>query len=360
MKILHITDLVNSNGNGVAVAVSYYVKYEKYKADVAVYNLNSSFECEIDNIYTKYVYSDISLLPNGFNRPDIVIFNEVYKRNYLKIYKYCLKNNIPYIIVPHGCLVAVAQKKKKMKKFLGNLLFFNRFIKKSSAIQFLNISEKNDTYFKYSNYIISGNGVDEFLNKEKVKITGKDLIYIGRYSIYHKGLDMLVKVCSNNASWFRNNKVKVQLYGRTSGNDLKKLEKIVEFNKIDDILIINGPVYKDDKRNILNKAYGFIQISRHEGQPMGIVEALALGIPCIVTSGTTFAEFVNHNNCGIGVSFDEIEIFDAIKKIYSSNDIRNSYSINAIDATKKYFSWDKIISKLLDDYELIIMNNGGR
>lgn len=354
MKILHISDIVNPNGNGVAVAMSYYLKYEEKYEDVAVYNLNKDFSCECKKIFNKSNFNSISLLPNGFNKPDLVVFNEVYKKEYLKIYKYCLKNNIPYIIIPHGCLVKIAQNKKRIKKILGNLLFFNKFIKNAIAIQFLNNEEKENTKIKYKNYIISGNGVDDFEKENINNENEKELIYIGRYSIYHKGLDMLAKICNDYSSWFRNNKVKIILYGRSSTNDLEILNELIKKYKIKDILIVNGPVYGGEKRNVLTSSYAFIQTSRHEGQPMGIVEAMALGLPCIVTEGTNFSNFINEHKCGIGVKFDSLEIFNAIKKICMSNELRNDYAKNSIKSAKDYFSWNKIIKNLDSNYKSII------
>ena len=87
---------------------------------------------------------------------------------------------------------------------------------------------------------------------------------------------------------------------------------------------------------------------------MGIVEALALGIPCIVTKGTNFADFVNETKSGIGVNFDDKEIFNAIKKIYINKNERQKYALNAINSTKKYFYWEQIINELLVEYEKII------
>ena len=353
MKILHITDIYNPSGNGVAVAVKYYLKYESKNNEIAIYNLNSNIETNIKNVFNKKDYNSINNLPMNFDKPDLVIFNEVYKKEYIKLYKYCLKNKIKYIIIPHGCLVDTAQKRKKLKKIIGNTLLFNKFIKNATAIQFLNIDEKNKSKFRYKKAIISGNGVDDFSERPSNNYCN-DLVYIGRYSIYHKGLDKLVDICVQNKKWFIDNNIKIQLYGRTSANDLDILNKMIKENKIENIIIVNGAVFGDEKKKILLNSYAFIQISRHEGQPMGIVEALALGIPCIVTKGTNFADFVNETKSGIGVNFDDKEIFKAIKKIYINKNERQKYALNAINSTKKYFYWEQIINELLVEYEKIV------
>lgn len=36
----------------------------------------------------------------------------------------------------------------------------------------------------------------------------------------------------------------------------------------------------------------FIQTSRHEGMPMGLLEALSIGVPCLVTVGTSLGHII--------------------------------------------------------------------
>ena len=350
MIILHITSISNPSGNGVAVAVNEYVKYESKYAKVGLYNLEG-------NIYNNFCdsfdgnYKNIQDLPKPFCKPDLVIFNEVYKPKYILLYKECLERNIKYVIIPHGCLVKEAQKKHKIKKIIGNMLLFNRFIMNANAIQYLNENEKQKSKrFKCKKVIISGNGIN-VNNKKKNKYTNYNFIYIGRYSIYVKGLDLLLLICKNNKKWFKENNVKIELYGRDSLNGMSQLKKLVDKYDLNEILTINNSVFGKEKEKILLNSYCFIQLSRHEGQPMGIIESLSYGLPCIVTKGTAFGEYVNENDCGFGCLFDANDIFDKIKYIYNNKSERNIQSKNAIKSIKKDFDWDNIISKLVEEYK---------
>ena len=142
MNILHITDIANPEGNGVAVAVENYAKYLSLKANVAIFCLDGNIGDNKVLTYNYSKYDKIENLPKPYSKPDIVVFNEVYKPKYIKLYKECLKNSIPYVIIPHGCLVKGSQNEKKIKKNIGNLLLFNKFIRNACAIQFLNKNEK--------------------------------------------------------------------------------------------------------------------------------------------------------------------------------------------------------------------------
>ena len=354
MIILHVTDLIKAEGNGVAVAVNNYVKYESKDNEVAVYNLDNPIQNDDIKLFNYKEYNKIIELPEPFCHPDIVVFNEVYKPKYIKLYEECVKKNIKYIIIPHGCMVKEAQKKHALKKFIGNMFFFNKFIKNADAIQFLNENESKNSHLKYNKCIIAGNGVEKPRYKNNSDGINKDLIFIGRYEIKHKGLDLLVRICIDNYKWFKDNNIKVQLYGRDSGNELKILNQMICDNNVDDVLIVNGPVYGNDKEKILKKAYAFVQCSRYEGQPMGIIEALSVGVPCIVTYGTYLGEFIHKNECGIACSFSTNEVFEAIKQVVMNCELRNQFAKNAYEKSNVEFSWDTVIEETLNKYNEII------
>ena len=353
MVILHITDILNAKGNGVAVAVNNYTIYESKNNDVGLYNLDDTIENCNCKSFSYDNYKKILNLPKPFCQPDLVIFNEVYKPKYMKLYKECLKNNIDYIIIPHGCLVKESQNKHKLKKMICNFLLFNRFIKKANAIQFLNKEEKVNSNFKYKRFIIAGNGVAAPSFKNEFKDELKNIVFIGRYNIKIKGLDLLVKVCSENYRWFVENNVRIELYGRDTLNNLIKLKEIVEELNISKIFIINDAVYDSKKYDVLKNAYAFIQLSRHEGQPTGILEALSIGVPCIVTYGTNLGDYVKNNECGIACNFDSKEVFNAICKIVNNENLRRMYSNNSYNKSNVDFCWDTIIENTLNEYKKV-------
>lgn len=350
MKILHVTSIDDPNGNGVAVAVGHYYEYEKKMADVAIYNMENNF-IKSEFSYDAAKYKDISSLPNGFNKPDLIVFNEVYKLTYLKLYKECVNKNIPYIIVPHGCLTREAQKKSRIKKKIANPLLFEKFIHNALAIQYLNIDEMKKSIVKDKKYIIAGNGI--IPKNEKNLAKNKDFVYIGRYSIKHKGLDLIADMVAYHKEWFLENKVQIRLYGRDSDNDYIKLARIVEKKSISDVMILGEAAYGDAKKHIMLDAYAFIQPSRWEGQPMGVLDALSYGLPCVVTYETTFGEYVNDNKCGIGIDFDSEELFNAIEKMSEDRKFRDECAKNTI-AIERDYDWENVTKKCLSEYRGLI------
>lgn len=353
MVILHVNDNAKRTGSGVAVVVPKYIMFEKEYANVALYDLNNISETDA---YETFFYSDydcISRLPSPYNKPDLVVFHEVYKKKYLKLYKECLKNNIKYIVVPHGCLTKEAQKMKFIKKMVANFLFFGSFLKNSSCIQFLSIGEKKQSKYNKLNSIISGNGIDliDFENKPK---TPFNFIYIGRYAINHKGIDMLLKACKLNHEWMKKNNIRLDMYG--NGIETGAIKNIVREYGIDDVCIINGPVFGKEKSKLLSDSNVFIQTSRLEGQPVGIIEALCCGLPCIVTPGTNFCDYVEEKNVGYICDFDEKSIASCMKESFINRDKLNEKSKNAKINCNKDFNWKSIIKDTMVKYQKLVNN----
>ena len=112
MVILHIARIGTNPANGVHVAVPLHIQAQAQFAQVGLVNLSNidvlgdlQFEYKGGKDFPDY-------LPAPFNKPDIVVFQEVNCIEYIKLYKRLLKKNVPYIIVPHGEITCTALRKK--------------------------------------------------------------------------------------------------------------------------------------------------------------------------------------------------------------------------------------------------------
>lgn len=351
LTILHVISVDNPEGNGVYAAVKNYIKYENKMAKVGLLDIKGKI-LDINNTFNYKDHRSISSLEGPFKQPDIVIFNEVYVKEYIQLYKECLKRKIPYIIIPHGCLTRSAQKRKYIKKAVANVLVFNNFINNAKAIQFLNEYEQKNSKKVRVKSIIHGNGIenvkDNHVFPEKINVT-----YIGRYSINHKGLDILFNSIKENIEYIKDKNINVNIYGRDSVNTIDEINNLAKSIGISDIVKINSPIYGVKKDEVLKNTTIFVQTSRYEGQPMGIIEALSYGIPCLVTYETSFGKIVNNHHCGIGTKLCVSEIAHAFRNLIEKKDI-NMMSRNAIKLIRDNYTWESVLRSTVAEYEGII------
>jgi glycosyltransferase involved in cell wall biosynthesis len=112
---------------------------------------------------------------------------------------------------------------------------------------------------------------------------GGYLAWIGRYDPTHKGLDLLVEAL---ASLPPDRRPRVRLRGYDYRHGLDRLRSLVAAQPgLTGWIDVGGPISGRAKREFLLDADGYLLPSRWESHSVALLEALALGMPSLV-SGT--------------------------------------------------------------------------
>ena len=299
-------------------------------------------------------YGSLSLknLPIPFDNPDVVIFEGMYDSfKEISFSRILRKVRIPYIIVPRGSLTYLAMHNgSRLKKEVAHKLFYDKYIKGALAIQYLTNREYEDSKYRFDGtHFILPNGIyPSNIIKEHFSNEGVHAVFIGRFDAYHKGLDLLVEACKEEKDYLKSKGFQLYLYGTETQDWHHLKENVSKWG--DDFIHINSAVVGKEKEKVLLSSDVFVMTSRFEGHPMGLVEALAYGLPCLVSEGTNMAGEISEYNAGWTCKPEISSIKNALHSIFDDRDCLSEKGKNALKLSSLY-NWDKLAKKFHNQVE---------
>lgn len=355
MVVLHIATIRNNPCDGICVAVPQHIRAQAQWASVGFCNVWEERIHGLEDLQLPFAAPfQLEALPGDFSEPDLVVFHDVYRPPFLTISRQLRKKRIPYVIIPHGCLRREAQRKKWLKKKLGNLLLFNRFIRGAVAIQCLSELELRETDFGKRKFVGTNGITIPEKYKETFRKEGARTVYIGRLDVHVKGLDLLLEAVRMSADFLREKQCCLDIYGPVFHSWYANVERMIRDNRVEDIVTLHHEITGQEKECALLDGDLFIQTSRHEGMPLGVLEAMAYGLPCILTEGTNLRGFSEEKNAGWGAENTAASIADAIVRAVEDREIWEKKSWNARAAVQREFDWNIVARDVVDVYRELL------
>ena len=192
--------------------------------------------------------------------------------------------------------------------------------------------------------IVIANPVDDrFLKTKYVGEKSTEFVNVGRLN-EQKNQVFLIESFKDVVKKYPN--YKLLIYG--DGNLKNELNMYIENNKLNNNVKLCGNV--DDIENILKGKKCFILSSKYEGMPNALMEAMAVGVPCISTDCPCGGprELIKNNVNGLLVkNNNKKELVSAMYKIIENNEMCKEMSLNAKKNMDNY-SCDKIVKKWFD------------
>ena len=342
MKILHIAEF-GKRASGIGTVVERLQKEQLALGhDVRIVTLSENIAYKHLELITCNTKGELEhYLSNWI--PDAVLFHSIWAMPYIAFSKVLKNKKIPYAIMMHGADSKINRKSAPIKKWIANIIWFNRFMKDAAAVIYLSQTElDNCLSAKNNNHnVIIPNGCDkgEF-DKNKIHLHHPvNIIFLGRLAKFHKGIDVLLDALEI-LKHQKYNDVKFSFYANENDVDLQYLKD--RLPNLVGIANYCGGVYGVEKKKVLREADAFILTSRFEGMPMGVLEALSYGVPCILTPGTNMADDLNVAGAGWKAELNAQSIADKI--IDAVNDLKKSYLLYHEAAYKlsDNYDWKKI------------------
>ena len=141
------------------------------------------------------------------------------------------------------------------------------------------------------------------------------------------------------------------------GSQRNNLENYVHEIKREKNIIFKG--FASDIQEVFNLFDVFILPSLQEALSLALIEAMSTGCPCIATNCGGPGEIIKNNENGILVPIKNSKaIFNAMKFLFENDEIREKFSINAYESTRKNFSALTMTNEITKLYERLVKKNG--
>jgi glycosyltransferase EpsD len=169
------------------------------------------------------------------------------------------------------------------------------------------------------------------------------LIYVAEMS-YRKHQDLLI----NTIDILKNRIPNIKLLLVGSGNLMKKYKEQVKKLGLNDYIYFLG--YRKDVPNLMAISDISVSSSRQEGLPVNVMEAMATGLPLVVTDCRGNRDLVRNKENGYVVGIDDVDGFaNAIELIYKSKQIRKRFGEKSLIDIQRY-SLDNIVREMKNMY----------
>ena len=276
---------------------------------------------------------------------DVLILHSTYIVGNVIAARAARRRGVPYIVMPHGGYDRQARRRRPYRKHAW-LPVERAYLEGSLAVHVFFNSETQDAAEVAPNarWLVAPTGFDLPADRWDGG-TGGYLAWIGRYDIRHKGLDLLVDAMSRLAAPDRR---PLRLHGRRSEDSVEDVERIAQASGVTDAVTVGGRLDGSDKVDFLRRAVAYVHPSRWEAYSLALVEALAYGVPSVVSGFCAIASELQAADAAIIVDPTPDGIAHGISAILRSP---QRYSDRAVQFVRTSLTWPVIIEDYLGQIE---------
>ena len=266
---------------------------------------------------------------------------------------------VPYVISPRGMLEKeLIHRKSAIVK--GVLIGFieKRKLERAAAIHVTSRREAEEAAafgFDLPPFIEIPNGVTLDVDPrgglsprvQAIVDEGPFLLFLGRVS-WKKGVDRLIAALPHAPH------VKLVVAGVDDEDLVPRLERQAAAIGVADRVRFIGAVEGADKAALLSRATALALTSYSENFGNVVVEAMAAGLPVIVTPEVGLAPFVAASGAGMVVEGGPLDLGGAVVRLMSDASVRLDMGRRGRDAAARHFTWSGVAAQMEAAYQSIL------
>jgi glycosyltransferase involved in cell wall biosynthesis len=301
---------------------------------------------------------------------DLVHIHSLYVYPTLIAAHYARQFRVPYLIRPHGTLHPYLRRRRRFRKALYHAAIERRNLDHAAAIHYTSIQEMRaaESVHLGARGIVIPLGIApvEFANlpprgkfrERHPQLRHKRLVvFLGRLTRV-KGLDLLIPAV---ASVIRQiDDVHLVIAGPDDEGYGAVLSGLLAQAGIDKHTTRVGMLHGQEKLELLVDTDVWVLPSRMENFGMAVVEAMACGLPVVISDQVDIHHEVRSANAGLIVACKVDEIAAALARLLRNPSLGSALGGAARQLVKSRFGWEAVTDQLLTTYLEIVRTRASK
>ncbi len=273
---------------------------------------------------------------------------------------YSLKFRIPYILRPHGILDPYIYRRHRLRKRIAEFLFQDRITRQAAAIHFITEEEKalaEQYTFGTPGFVVPiGLNIDEYSGKlpgealfsRFPELRGKKIVlFLGRIN-FKKGLDILAGAFSAVAR--ERNDVHLLIAGPDDDGYGEKVVRWLKEGNVFSKTTFAGMLQGEEKLEAFHNSAVFVLPSYSENFGISILEAMACGLPVIVSDKVNLWPAIVEAKAGEVAPCDAVAFSRKILEILVDEESAQRMGRNGAALVRAKYSWPGIAAQMIAKY----------
>jgi len=297
---------------------------------------------------------------------DIVHIHSVYMFHTLAAAAACRRHKIPYIIRPHGTLDPFLERRGSFKKSLYMRLLERRNLDRAAAIHYTSEEEMRLAHGPLgirSPAVVVPLGIDpvQFANLPHPSVfyrrfpetQGKRIVLFLSRLNFKKGLDVLVDAFAQLSDL---QDAHLVIAGPDEGGYGERVRRWVADRGLNERTTFTGMLRGQDKFAALAAASMFVLPSYTESFGFAVFEALAAGVPSLISDQVHFAHDIALSEAALVCDCTADKVASSIRRILDDPALAARLRANGPKLVRERFTWHHVVLELIPVYRQALHN----
>jgi glycosyltransferase involved in cell wall biosynthesis len=267
----------------------------------------------------------------------------------------------PYVFSPHSGYDPVSLRRSRLQKSVYRILFERRMLARAALLVALTDAELAHLREMGATgpFAVIPNGVEPpphdldrqaFRRELGISSDVPLAVFVGRLDVHRKGLDLLVRGIGDAPGWH------LALVGPRF-RDVDRLEGIITDLGVGERVHLVGERHGRSLQDSVGAADLFTLMSRWEGLPMALLEALSLATPAVVSPAVE--RLIGIDAAGAGWAVDAAGLGPLLRRLQDEgkDELRRRGGA-ALELSRRY-DWDSVAEEYETAYERVGARPGG-